>query len=125
MKLASAREELATIVASATASDTGVVDHIPDSVAPPVVFVAWSDPWLQKATFCDWQAAMELVLVSQRIEPGGHTETLENMVESIVIAIKQSSAFVVVDVTAPYPLQVGGVNYLAASINITHDLEET
>lgn len=124
MKLEIARQELALLVANATTDDTGVVDHIPDAIAPPVVFVAWSDPWVTPSTFCAWQAAMELVLVSQRIEPGGNTATLEQMVESISPAIKQSGMFNIVDVTAPYPLNVAGVDYLAASINITHDLED-
>lgn len=124
MKLAQARQELAIIVASATTSETGVVDHIPDAVAPPVVFIAWSDPWLKPSTLCGWEAATELVCVSQRIEPGGNTERLEEMVSAIVPAVKASQYFQVVDVTAPYPLQVGGVDYLAASINITHDVEE-
>ena len=124
MKLAIARQELALLVANATTDETGVVDHIPDAIAPPVVFVAWSDPWLAKSTFCAWQASMELVLVAQRIEPGGKTATLEDMVSSLVPAIKQSEMFTIVDVTAPYPLNVAGVDYLAASINITHDLED-
>lgn len=124
MKLANARHELALIAANATTTDTGVVDHIPDAVAPPVVIVAWSDPWLTPETLCGWRAAMELVCIAQRIEPGGKTETLEEMVSAIVPAIKASQWFQVVDVTAPYPLNAGGVDYLAASINITHDVEE-
>ena len=123
MKLTLAREQLAAIVAEAVDITAGVIDHLPDSIAPPVVLVAWSDPWLKPDTFLQYQAAMELLCVAQRLEPGGQLDTLESLVSAIVPAVRQSQWFQVVDVTSPYPLLLAGVDYLAASINITHDVE--
>jgi len=129
VKLSLARETLATIATSAIDAaalgySVGVVDHLPDAIAPPVVLVAWSDPWLKPGTFCAWASALELLVVAQRLEPGGQVTTLEEIVSALIPALKSSGEFVVVDATSPYPLQLGGVDYLAASINITHDIGE-
>lgn len=124
MKLTLAREQLATIVAELVDVDVGVVDHLPDSIAPPVVLVAWGDPWITPATLCQYQATMELLIIAQRLEPGGKLETLESIVSIIVPGLKPHGDYQVVDATSPYPIQVGGVDYLAASINIKHDVED-
>ena len=125
MKLSPPRAELAAIVAAATDESVGVIDHLPDSVAPPCVLIAWADPWVKLSTLCAYEAAMEIVCVAQRIEPGGKLETLEEMVSSILPALKAAPYFNFVDVTSPYPLQIGGVDYLAASINLTYDMEDS
>jgi len=122
MKLSLAREELAAICAAALPTEWGVVDHLPDSVAPPMVLISWGDPWLKLSTMCAYEVTMEIILVAQRIEPGGKLETLEDGVASILPAIK-GTYFTLIDTTAPYPMQVGGVDYLACSINLTYDLE--
>ena len=122
MKLSLARQELATICKTALPVEWGVIDHLPDSVAPPMVLVAWGDPWLKLATLCAYESTMELVLIAQRIEPGGKLETLEDGVASLLPALKGSD-FTLIDCTAPYPMQIAGVDYLACSINLTYDLE--
>jgi len=121
MKLSLVREELATILNAALPVEASVIDHLPDSVQPPCVLVGWSDPWLKPSTLCAYQAAMEVMVVAQRIEPGGKLETLEDMVSSILPALK-STEFAVIDVTSPFPMQIAGVDYLVASINILHDI---
>ena len=123
MKISNARVELAALVDGAVTTETAVIDHLPDSIAPPVALVAWADPWLRLSTLCAYEAQMEVMCIAQRIEPGGKLETLEEMVGLILPAIK-GSHFTLNDVTAPYPLQVGGVDYLAASINVTYDMED-
>ena len=123
MKLTEARTNLATWLIQTLDESISVVDHLPDSIIPPVVMVAWSDPWIKPATLCAYEAAMELMVVAQRIEPGGQYETLENIVGDIVDSIKPMPYYQVQDVSAPYPLQVGGNDYLAASINLTYDVE--
>lgn len=123
MKLSLAREELAAICTAALPIEWGVVDHLPDSVAPPMVLVAWGDPWLKLTTLCDYVAVMEVILIAQRIEPGGKLETLEDGVASLLPALRGTN-FSLIDTTAPYPMQVGGVDYLACSINLNYDLGE-
>jgi hypothetical protein len=124
MKLTGARTGLATWLIQTLDESISVVDHLPDSIIPPVVMVAWADPWIKPATLCAYEASMEIMVVAQRIEPGGQYETLENIVGDIVGPIKSLPYYQVVDVTAPYPLQIGGNDYLAASINITYDVED-
>lgn len=124
MKLASTRESLALIASTALPTTVGVIDHLPDSITPPVVLVAWSDPWLTPSTMCAYQATLELLIVAQRLEPGGNTETLEEIVSLLVVALKSNPEFQVTTVTSPYPLNIAGVDYLAASVNLTHDVED-
>lgn len=124
MKVTTARIELAAILTAALPNEVGVIDHLPDSIAPPVALVAWADPWLKLSTLCAYEAQMEIMCLAQRIEPGGQFETLEGMVSAILPAIKSADYFTLVDVTAPYPMQVGGVDYLAASINVSYDMED-
>ena len=122
--MALARDELATIAVAALPVGVGVINHLPDSIAPPVVLVAWADPWLTPQTVCGYQAAIQYLIISQRIEPGGNTETLEEIVSALVPAVRATGYFQVDNVTSPYALQIGGVDYLAASINMTHDVED-
>lgn len=123
MNLTAAREELAGILNGALSTDVAVIDHLPDAIAPPCTLVAWADPWLKYSTLCAFEAQMEVMCIAQRIEPGGKLQTLEEMVSVILPALK-GTYFTLVDVTAPYPLQVGGVDYLAASVNLTYDVED-
>lgn len=124
VKLSTVREELASVLVFALPDGTSVIDHLPDSVTPPCCLIGWSDPWLKLVTSCNYQTAMEIICIAQRIEPGGQFEVLEDTVASILPAIKRSNGFIFVDVTAPYPMNIGGVDYLAASVNITYDMED-
>ena len=124
MKLALGRTTIATALAEWLPNTVSIVDHLPDSITAPCVIVAWSDPWVKPSTLCAWQAAMELMVIAQRIEPGGKMETLEDIVEIVCPAIKAMPEYQCVDVTAPYPVQIAGVDYLAASINLTYDCED-
>lgn len=123
MKLSAVRELYAGIAASVVPDDVSVIDSLPDSIAPPAVLVAWSDPWLTYQTLCGWTCQLEMMIVAQRIEPGGQYEVIESMVSEIVVALR-SDHRTIRDVTSPYPLQLGGVDYLSASINIIHEVEE-
>lgn len=124
MKLSTARVDLATIMEATLPDAVSVVDHLPDSITPPCVLVAWADPWVKPATLCAYEAAMELLVIAQRIEPGGKLETLEEIVSAILPAMKANPDWQVVDVTAPFPMNVAGVDYLAASVNLTYDMED-
>lgn len=124
MNITPARTDLANALKAWVDESVSIVDHLPDSITPPCVLVAWADPWLKPATLCAYEMAMELIIIAQRIEPGGQFQTLEEIVASIVPNIKSLPVYQVVDVTAPYPMQVAGVDYLAASVNLTHDMED-
>lgn len=115
------RTQLAKLLESNLPSEIGVSDAIPDSIAPPSVYVTWSSPWLLPTTFCDYTAACQIIVVAQRIEPGGQYTVLESLVGQI-IQILRSARIAIRDVSPPYPLIFAGVNYLAASFNILQEM---
>lgn len=123
MKLTLMRTEVATVAAAAVADDVTVIDSLPDSITPPAVLVAWGDPWLTPGSFCEWIATLEVLVVAARIEPGGQYERIEGLVTDLVSAFKDSQ-IPIRDITSPYPLQLGGVDYLSASINVIREIEE-
>ena len=123
MKLTAVREGYAAIASAVVADDVTVIDSLPDSITPPAVFVAWSDPWLTLDTYCGFVANVEILVVAQRIEPGGQYGVIEGIVSDLAEALRLAHRSIR-DITSPFPLQLGGVDYLSASINITHEVEE-
>lgn len=117
------REAIAKMLSDSLPDDIGVFDAIPDSIAPPSVYVTWSNPWLLPTTFCQYASAIQLILVAQRIEPGGQYGVLETLLGE-VLTIIHANHIAVRDVTSPYPITLGGVNYLAASVNIVEEMGE-
>lgn len=124
MKLETVRTDLYTILREAVGDDVAVVDSIPDAIAPPAVFITWADPWITPATLCYFTANVSVILVAQRIEPGGQYGILESLVSAVAPVLRHSGEYVVNDATSPYPIQLGGVNYLACSINLSCDIGE-
>jgi hypothetical protein len=119
--LTSFREQIAAILADNLSGDVGVFDCIPDSIAPPSVYVSWSNPWLIHTTFSEFTSAVQLIIVAQRIEPGGQYSVLESLVGEVVVIVRDNH-IAIRDVTSPYPINLGGVDYLAASVNIIHEM---
>jgi len=117
------RTQLAAWLSTDLPDDIGVFDAIPDSIAPPAVYITWGSPWLVQTTFCDYTSMAQLILVAQRIEPGGQYSVLESMV-SQVLSILRNHRVALRDVTPPYPLVMGGVNYLASSVNVIQEMGE-
>jgi hypothetical protein len=115
------REEMASLLTAQLPPDIGVFDIIPDSIAPPAVYIAWSNPWLLATTFCQYSATLQLICVAGRIEPGGQFAVLEDLVE-LVISTLHTNRIAIRDATAPYPIVLGAVNYLAATVNIVSEM---
>ena len=117
------RTQLAGWLAAELPDNIGVFDAIPDSIAPPSVYITWGSPMLVQTTFCEYTSMAQLILVAQRIEPGGQYNVLESMV-SQVLSVLRRHRVALRDVTPPYPLVMGGVNYLATSVNIIQEMGE-
>jgi hypothetical protein len=115
------REEIYTLMRDGLADDVGVFDIIPDSISPPAVYIAWGNPWLLPTTFCQYSSAVQLICVAARIEPGGQFTVLEDLVGDVVTVL-HSNHIAVRDATSPFPIVLGGVNYLAATINIVSEM---
>ena len=122
MNLEAVRTELYDILRANLANEVSVIDSIPDSVAPPSVFITWADPWVSPSTFCDYAVNVNVILVAQRIEPGGQYGILEGLVSIIMPTLKATKEFLVKDSSSPYPITLGGVNYLACSVNLSCEI---
>ena len=122
MKLENVRTDLYALLRANLSDEVSVIDSIPDSVAPPSVFIAWADPWVTPATFCDFTVNVNCIVCAQRIEPGGQYGVLEELVSIIMPALKHNSEFLVKDASSPYPITLGGVNYLACSVNLSCEI---
>lgn len=118
--LSESREELAAQLENLLSATFAIYDHLPDSVTAPCVLIGWSSPWLVRSTFCGWDSKMELLLIAQRLEPGGQLGVLEAMVSTLVVGVGQP--FTVESVSAPFPIEIAGNSYLAASIDISNNL---
>lgn len=117
------RTEVAQFLTDDLPEDVGVLVDIPDSIAPPLVYVTWSTPWLVATTWCQYTANLQLIIVTQRLEPGGQFGVLESIMGDVVECIRRHR-LTMRDATSPYPILLAGVNYLAASVNIIHELGE-
>ena len=124
MKLELVRETLYGVLRAAVDPETAVVDSIPDSVAPPGLFITWADPWVTPSTLCFYTTNINVIVVAQRIEPGGQYGILEGLVSTIVPVLKAHPDFLVKDASSPYPITLGGVNYLACSVNLSCEIGE-
>jgi hypothetical protein len=114
------RQQLAAVLVAGLPADVAVWDSIPDSIAPPSVYVTWANPWLVPTTWCDYTVQCQILAVAQRIEPGGQYSVLESLIAQILATLK-ANRIAIRDVSAPYPLVLAGVNYLAASINVPNE----
>lgn len=123
MKLALLREYLATEIALVVPDDVSVIASVPDSIAPPCVIVSWGEPWLLPSTHCLFVASLDVICIAARIEPGLQLGVLEDLVSAIVPSFK-GMGMAVGSVSSPFPLTLGGVDYLSASINVIQEVEE-
>jgi hypothetical protein len=123
MRLEDVRTDLFTFLRAGLEDDVAVIDSIPDSVAPPSVFITWSDPWISPATVCYFTVNIQVIVVAQRIEPGGQYGVLEGLV-STIIPLLRPTGYLVKDATSPYPITLGGNNYLACSVNVSCEIGE-
>jgi hypothetical protein len=115
------RTQIAAALVAGLPDDVGVFDSIPDSIAPPSVYVTWGSPWMVQTTWCEYTSMAQLILVAQRIEPGGQYGVLESLV-SQVLAVLRTNRIALRDVSPPYPLVLAGVNYLSCSVNIITEM---
>lgn len=115
------REETYNLLRASLSDDIGVFDIIPDSIVPPAVYIAWGNPWLLPTTYCQYSSAIQLICVAARIEPGGQFAVLEDLVGDIVTVL-HSNHVAIRDATSPFPITLGGINYLAATINIVSEM---
>jgi hypothetical protein len=119
--LTSFRTQISKMIRDGLDESISVSDAIPDSITPPAVYVAWANPWMIGSTWCEYTTLLQLIVVAQRIEPGGQYGILESLVGEI-LAILRKNRVSLRDVNSPYPISLGGVVYLACSINLITEM---
>lgn len=122
MKLADVRQELAAAIADVTDVDVVVADYPPDQLAVPAVFILWATPWLQQRNRCNWDASLDVLIVSTRFEPDGSIATIEDMVEAI-LPLLAGGPWRFQFLEAPGPLEVAGITYLAARLTVVSTID--
>lgn len=115
------REAMTALLREGLPDDIGVFDIIPDSISPPAVYISWGNPWILPTTFCEYSSTVSFICVAARIEPGGQFSVLEDLVGN-VYQILRDNKVAIRDATSPFPIVLGGVNYLAATINTVTEL---
>lgn len=111
------RELVAAVLAPIDEAWT-VYASVVDAVTPPAFMLVWGDPWTVPATHCRETARLDVVCIAGRIDPDPGIETLEWMVGDALAAFS-SAGIPHGDTTAPRPMQIGGVTYLAARIQVS------
>lgn len=100
-------------------ADWIVHDAPVDALSPPAFVLVWSDPWLLPLTSCYARAALDVLVVSARMEPEANYSTLESMVAAATVALTDAG-YPPLQTGAPGPLDVAQITYLAARMLIRH-----
>jgi hypothetical protein len=115
------RAQVAAALTAAVDVDTAVHDGPVDSVTPPALVLGWADTWLTPLTACHYSARLEVLAVGARIDPLPGYDQLETLVAAALPALDQLGAMAP-EVSAPGPLEIGGLTYLTARITLTHPI---
>lgn len=106
------------IVAALETGPWHALDDMPDALQPPVLVVAWSNPWLEVQTPCNYRAAATVICVANRLTPGTGLELLEAQVGFVIDALQSALRLPVMAVPGPQALDVAGITYLTARVPV-------
>ena len=88
LKLTEVRPRAATLLAPAAPGDPPVIGEMVDSLTPPALLLEWADPWIVQETIGGgiglFYAALNVLCVAGRIEPGPGFDTLEQLVDHVI-----------------------------------------
>lgn len=126
LALGDIRDAAALALASGSDDDPVVLVDRVDSLTPPALLLDWADPWLEPGTGsgtptmgpCLWTAALVVICVGGRIEPGPGVRICEQLVAYTVDRLQadQSYSWPIDTVAAPRQHDISGVTYLAAFV---------
>lgn len=122
MNLGELRTAVADVLAGISEVDAGdwTVHPVPvDAIDPPAFVLQWNPaPWRSIASVCTDTAQLEVLAVAARLTPEGENyPTLERMVDAAntELATARLRPF---QTLPPAPLEIAGIAYLAARIQI-------
>lgn len=121
MNLTQLREAVAAAL-DGVSDEWTVHPTLVDAAQPPAFMVTWVEPWLAPASFCESYAELDVIAVAGRLAPDEQYETLEAMVAGVY------NALATVDLaprgtSAPYPMELAQVTYLAARVHVRQPVE--
>ena len=102
-----------------TEAGLDVKAYVPERVIPPVVIMNAGSPYLSPANLSnDYQLNLDLTLVANQATNETATETLDQLIQDVILAIEPLNYAVFTDVSKPFMLSANNADYLAATLTI-------
>jgi hypothetical protein len=94
-----------------------VLDYVPERIVPPIVILNSASPYLTPNDLGkEYTLNLELVMVAATATNKQATEQLDQLIEDVVQAMPRYARLL--RVNAPYNLQTGNAEYLAANASV-------
>lgn len=95
-----------------------VLEYVPERITPPIVILNAASPYVQTAEFGEYTLGLELVLVASTATNKKATESLDQLIEDVLVAIEPLTYARLTSVNQPYNLQTNNAEYLATNVYI-------
>lgn len=125
LTLGDVRARAALALAPTVPGDPTVFESLVDALDPPALVLLWGTPWVEPRSMVSgmserrgyWQANLAVWMFAGRLEPAPGTEELERLLGYTFQRLATDSyTWPVPTSTPPRWTNVGGVRYLAASL---------
>lgn len=94
-----------------------VLDYVPERIVPPIVILNSASPYLTPNDLGkEYTLNLELVMVAATATNKQATEKLDELIEDVLNALPRYARLL--RVNAPYNLQTGNAEYLAANASV-------
>lgn len=99
------------------AAGLNVLDYVPERIVPPIVIVNSASPYLTPSDLSkEYILSLEVIMVAATATNKQATEMLDELIEQVVNAMPSYARLL--RVNAPYNLQTGNAEYLAANASV-------
>jgi hypothetical protein len=94
-----------------------VLDYVPERIVPPIVIINSASPYLTPSDLSkEYTLSLEVVMIAATATNKQATEKLDELIEDVVNAMPRYARLL--RVNAPYNLQTGNAEYLAANASV-------
>lgn len=99
------------------AAGLNVLDYVPERIVPPIVIVNSASPYLTPSDLGkEYILSLEVIMIAATAVNKQATEMLDALIEQVVNAMPSYARLL--RVNAPYNLQTGNAEYLAANASV-------
>jgi len=98
------------------AAGLNVLEYVPERITPPIVIVNAASPYVTTAEFGEYTLGLELVLVASTATNKKATESLDQLIEDVLVALEPLTYARLTSVNQPYNLQTNNAEYLSVNI---------